>query len=69
MDNLFNIFSKLRRRQDFNRIPEGKNILLEVIVWGEVVGEDAMAFVCLHFFLRTVKRQGAEVTNLLTIDF
>lgn len=67
-NDVHKVFSQFLRLHYLNGIPKRKDVLLEVIVWGEIVGEDAMVAVRFDLLLATVQRQGAEVADLLAID-
>ena len=50
------VFSQFLWLHYLNGIPKRKDVLLEVIVWGEIVGEDAMVAVRFDLLLATVQR-------------
>lgn len=62
------VFSQFLWLHYLNGIPKRKDVLLEVIVRGEVVGEDAMVSMRLYLFLTAVERERAEVAYLFAID-
>ena len=70
-ENGYRVFyglSKRRRLQNLNGITKREDVLLEVVVRGEVVGENAMVAMCLDLFLADVEWKGAEVADLIAIN-